>query len=96
MSRIALAFKSLHTNQNVTAMQRYVCGNDRDALARIIPVQRTSWSDVGHVLGEALAKLSAWTDEDRRLVHALAAAGLLGRLGDLRKIAGKTESAETE
>lgn len=93
MSRIQFAFKRLQTNQKLQAMELYVLGNDPAALTTIPRNRSTGWSHEGYVLADALTPMSQWTDQDRRLVHAMAAAGMLASLGSWLEDQLKQEKA---
>ncbi len=65
----------------VKLIEQYVLTGDRKLLDHIPPVKSGTWSWDGHTLSGALARVSEWTDDDRRLIHVMFARNLLGSLG---------------
>jgi hypothetical protein len=83
MTRIQKALKeaSPYSQLPTKAIERYVQTGDAKLLSQLKPSKQSSWWWQARGLVEALAPLEDWTDEDRRLVHALFALGLVDALG---------------
>ena len=65
----------------VKLMEQYILTGDRTLLAQVLPAKIGRWSGDGDLLAGALAKVSDWSDEDRRLLHVIFARNLLPALG---------------
>lgn len=80
MSRIADALKQIKAYTWIRipylpGVERYIETGDPQALATVTPAGQSGefW---GSTLADALRPVEAWEDEDRRVVHVMAAAGL--------------------
>jgi hypothetical protein len=82
MTPIQQALQQLQGQSQVKVIQHYVQTGDAKALGQLKSGKQTGYSWEGTVLAQALAEPVRWADEDRRLVQALAAAGLFEGLAD--------------
>lgn len=82
MSRIQQALQKIQAFPGIPAkaMEQYVLTGNRQLLKQIPPVQ-SAFSFDGGTLATALAPLSEWTDEDRRLLHIIFTRHVLDTLG---------------
>jgi uncharacterized protein DUF4132/HEAT repeat protein len=87
------AIDPCYTQMPIQDMTNYIVHGDEAALARLAAARDDAY--VGHRLVDALAAPPAWTDEDRRVIHALAAIRQLNRLDKwLGEIIGKEKPDE--
>src|SRR5215831_15914064 len=79
MTRLKEALKNIQSYSKLPlkAIEQYIRTGDEKFLTQIKPSRRSDREWEGYALAGALSAFADWTEEDRRLLHVLHAAGLL-------------------